>query len=140
MSPQLVRSKLNALLDVEKYGKGKFCDEAGTTNKSLNAFMKMSDSNGRQTSAFDAGWKFFKLRQLREKHAKEADKAQQPKKRKSTGGEDGAPAAKATKTAAGGKSAAQPHVEISDIHLPGEETDSVQVYGTSPLKLPPLPP
>ncbi|TID27577.1 hypothetical protein E2P81_ATG00332 [Venturia nashicola] len=128
MSPQLVRTKLNALFDVEKYGKGKFCDEAGTTNKSLNTFMNMSGSNGRQTSAYEAGWKFFKLRQLREKATKEADKAQQ-KKRKSAGGEEGAPAAKATKTTAG-KNAAQPHIDISDIHLPGEETDSVEVYDT----------
>lgn len=135
MSPQLVRNKLNALFDVEKYGKGKFCEEAGTTNKSLNTFMKMSGSNGRQTSAYGAGWKFFKLRQMREKDAKETDKKAQPKKRKSTGGgEEGAPAAKTTKTTAG-KSAAQPHVDISDIHLPGEETDSVEVYGTALLPL-----
>lgn len=77
---------------------------------------------------------------MREKHAKEADKAQQPKKRESTGGEEGAPAAKGTKTAAGGKSAAQPYVDISDIHLPGEETDGVEVYGTYSLPLHSNPP
>ncbi|KAE9972336.1 hypothetical protein EG328_005073 [Venturia inaequalis] len=130
MSPQLVRNKLNELFDVEKYGKGKFCEKRGTTNKSLNTFMKMTGSNGRQTSAYEAGWKFFKLRQLNEKFAKEMEKAQQPKKRKSAGGEEGAPPAKAAKTASGKSAAQPPHVDISDIHLPGEDTDSVEVYDT----------
>lgn len=139
MSPQLVRNKLNELFDVEKYGKGKFCEKRGTTNKSLNTFMKMTGSNGRQTSAYEAGWKFFKLRQLNEKFAKEMEKAQQPKKRKSAGGEEGAPPAKAAKTASGKSAAQPPHVDISDIHLPGEDTDSVEVYGTVTPVVPPNP-
>jgi hypothetical protein len=85
MSSQNVRNKLNALFEVEKYGKGAFYKEAGTTNKSLNTVLGMSGSKGRQASTFDAGWKFFKLRQMREKTAKVAIPAVS-KKRKSTDG------------------------------------------------------
>jgi hypothetical protein len=86
------------------------------SNKSYNGFMGQSGTyKGANFSAYGAANMFFRKRELRGIPAP-------GKKQKTT-------AFVAGKTG-GAKAALADDVDISDVKLPGEDTDEVEIYGT----------
>jgi hypothetical protein len=119
--PELIscRTKIRNLIDSGEYKIGQFCDEIGVSNKSYNGFMGQNGTyKGANFSAYGAANLFFRKRELR-------GVPEPGKKRKVT----------ETVSVNTGIAKATPAgiVDISDVKLPGEETDEVEVYGTYPL-------
>ncbi|KAF2812261.1 uncharacterized protein BDZ99DRAFT_486874 [Mytilinidion resinicola] len=89
---------------------GEFCNAIGVSNKSYNGFMSQSGTHkGSGSAAYNAAWKFFKKRELKG--------IPPPKKKRTT--------ARATTVAA----ATASH-DVASVTVPGEETDSVEIYDT----------
>jgi len=86
---------------------GEFCNALGDSQNSYRRFMGQSGDKGFESDCYASAIEFFLQR--------EADGIPMPKKQKA--------AASGT-----GRSKAQPGPDISDVHLEGEDTDSVPVY------------
>ncbi|ROV92317.1 hypothetical protein VSDG_07303 [Cytospora chrysosperma] len=108
-----VRSRINKVIDSGIMKKGEFCTAIGSSNNSVNTFLKKSGSmDGSQSDAYGSAWAWFKQRELA------------GLKMPDSTGTTARPAAKKTKTTAA--SSATP--DLNSIHLEGEETDSVLIY------------
>ncbi|KAI1375774.1 hypothetical protein F4677DRAFT_100454 [Hypoxylon crocopeplum] len=122
-----VRGKINKLLDSGIMKKGEFCKAIGSNPNSLNTFLSKSGSmDGAKSSVYTNAWRWFKKREIA------GLKMPDVKKRRKTE----ATAAAATgpsRASTGSSSVAAPlasGTDISSVHLPGEEVDSVPVYDT----------
>lgn len=159
VSCDTIRRKINAFLETKEMNKTRFCKELGVNSKSFASFMGQSGPyGGSNNSTFDSAWVFFQQREVDARGAKKqkiADvKAQKAaakvaeKAAKTNGGVASAPAAptqstpaavsapeaakkgktvKNVKSAPGSNSAG---VDISDIKVDGEETDTVPIFDT----------
>lgn len=133
-SANAVRNKINRFLENSGVKVGQFIDTLGSSSKSYYSFMHQSGpTKGLQSATYQNAIGVFaymehknipfpkKPRTTAKSSEKEADAA-------------GAPAAKAAKTAStGAKSSAKTSTatqDISNIFLPGEFTDAVEVYDT----------
>ncbi|KAI2777903.1 hypothetical protein F4815DRAFT_276709 [Daldinia loculata] len=125
MSCNQVRGKINKLLDSDMMKKGEFCDAIGSNFRSLNLFLsKRGSMDGAGSSVYTSAWQWFKQREIA------SLKMPDVKKRQKT--EAAAAAAAAVGSSSASKATVPPVsvTDISNISLPGEETDSVPVYDT----------
>ncbi|KAL2122956.1 hypothetical protein VTJ04DRAFT_3411 [Mycothermus thermophilus] len=126
-----VRRLIMRFLDSKAMTKTAFANEIGVSMKSLNGFLGVSGPmNGSGFAAYDAAWEFFKKREI-------AGIPMPTNKKQKTTPNSAAPTAEAGSSTSGYKtgsksSKSQPagEVDVSDIHLDGEETDSVPVFDT----------
>ncbi|KAI8626987.1 hypothetical protein F5Y19DRAFT_443926 [Xylariaceae sp. FL1651] len=133
-SCNVVRGRINKLLDAGIMNKTEFVKAIGVTSNSLNNFLRATGPmGGSGSNSYYKAWTWFRQR--------EVAKLKMPDVKKRQKFEADATAAAAspgtTTAAAGGKSGAATKTktatslpDISSIHLPGEETDSVEVYDT----------
>ncbi|KAM7205549.1 hypothetical protein V8F20_003133 [Naviculisporaceae sp. PSN 640] len=118
-----IRRKITRFLDSGAMTKTGFCKEIGVSMKSLNGFMgEHGPYKGFNYAAYDGAWEFFKKREvagvkLPVKRAKTATSTVEAVAAPNGSGTTAVPAANAP-------------IDISDVHLEGEETDSVPVYDT----------
>ncbi|KAK5658889.1 hypothetical protein OQA88_1703 [Cercophora sp. LCS_1] len=153
-----MRRKIEAFLETGEMNKTNFCKAIGVNSKSFYSFMSSTGERASGNSTLDAAWVFFKQREVDARRAKKqktaevkAIKAAEVKAQKdaakaetkvaavasapTTSTTPASKPAAATKTksvkvvkpASGTNSAG---VDISDIHLEGEETDTVPIYDT----------
>ncbi|KAM7199266.1 hypothetical protein V8F33_004514 [Rhypophila sp. PSN 637] len=123
-----VRRKITRFLDSGAMTKTAFAKEIGVSLKSLNGFMGEHGMwKGSGFAAYDAAWEYFKKREVAglKLPIKRAKKGAAPV----AVAEDGAGGTTAANKAAP-TAAASGAIDISDVHLEGEETDSVPVYDT----------
>ncbi|KAK2604147.1 hypothetical protein N8I77_007101 [Diaporthe amygdali] len=105
-----VRSLIRKVLDRGIFKKGEFCIAIGSSNNAVNRFLAQRGLDGGSGSdVYDNAWTWFKRRELAGLRMPSIAAAQ-----------------KKQKTTATGPSFA----DISNIHLDGEETDSVPVFDT----------
>lgn len=105
-----IRRKIRNLIDSKEMKVGEFCDAIGVSNKSYNTFLGQSGpSKGMGSATFHNAWAFFKKREM-----KGVPESKNNKKRKLN-------ADSVSKA---------PQTDISDVHLEGEEIDSVEIYDT----------
>ncbi|KAK3398775.1 hypothetical protein B0T20DRAFT_438116 [Sordaria brevicollis] len=115
-----VRRKINRFLDAGVITKTALAGELGVSMKSLSGFLRENGPfKGSGYSSYPAAWEYFKKLEkvgykLPNKNAAAAAKKQK------TDAADG--------NAEGGGGTDK--VDISDVHLEGEETDSVPIYDT----------
>ncbi|KAI8966279.1 hypothetical protein F5Y11DRAFT_188807 [Daldinia sp. FL1419] len=127
LSCNQVRGKINKLLDSNIMKKGEFCDAIGISSRRLNIFLaKRGSMDGAGSLVYSEAWRWFKQRDVA------GLKMPDVKKRQKT--EAAATSAPTTTTGSGKTTKAKAplvsETDISNIHLRGEETDSVRVYDT----------
>lgn len=127
-----VRTRINQVLDGGIMKKGEFCSAIGSSNRSLNTFLQKRGSDGSNTESYTNAWAWFKQRELaglKLPDVKKRQKAEAAAAAAATGSDaSGAgPAAKKSKTAA----ASDTLPDLTQIHLEGEETDSVPVFDSA---------
>lgn len=111
-----VRRKINRALDAGIITKTHLAQEIGVSAKSLSGFLREHGRDkGSGFSSYYAAWEYFK--KLEKVGYKIPNKAAAVKKQKQADSADGAEAESG-------------RVDVSDIHLEGEETDEVPVYDT----------
>ncbi|KAI0602932.1 hypothetical protein F4775DRAFT_531204 [Biscogniauxia sp. FL1348] len=136
-----VRSRINKLIDAGIMKKGEFCKVIGCSNSSVHTFLaKRQSMEGSGSVVYVKAWEWFKKRDLaglKMPDVKKRQKAEAEAKAKAASASASAPSNIAGGAPAPSRSAngAPPNpgpttAEISAIHLPGEETDSVPVYDT----------
>ena len=114
-----VRRKINRFLDCGEMGKGAFAETIGSSSTALNRFLSQSGRDkGSGSEVFLNAWAFFKKRDMMG--------LKMPTKKQKTAANSTA----GTKAKAGAKGGSSAAVDISDIHLEGEEDDAVPVYET----------
>ncbi|KAI1452473.1 hypothetical protein F4805DRAFT_472400 [Annulohypoxylon moriforme] len=131
MTCNQVRSKINKLFEKGVMSKAEFCRTLNCNQGAVNTFLsKTGKMDGQYSNVYEKAWDWFMQRSLA------GLKMPDVKKRRKT---EAARAAAAPNTSGGGarprgarKTAVlpPPAVDISNIHLPGEETNSVPVYDT----------
>ncbi|RYP76491.1 hypothetical protein DL771_001725 [Monosporascus sp. 5C6A] len=121
-----VRGKINRLIDSSIMTKGEFCTATGLSNQNLNSFLsKKGTYGGSGCAAYRRAWQWFKQREIAGLKMPEVKKRQ---KREADG--------PVTTTRSGARAGARsnPAVasrpDISNVYLPGEETDSVPIWDT----------
>lgn len=115
-----IRRKINRLLDSGAMTKTKFAGVIGVSTKSLSGFLGESGPfKGSGYAAYDGAWEYFKKL--------EVAGIKIPVKKAKTTPSAGATTSAAATSASGSNSAG---IDISDVHLPGEEEDNVPVYDT----------
>ncbi|KAH0283888.1 hypothetical protein M436DRAFT_52268 [Aureobasidium namibiae CBS 147.97] len=117
----VVRGKINRFLEAGEMKVGQFCDAIGVSGNAYRRFMSQNRKfAGEQSDTYRGAWEFFKKREM-------AGLKIPTKKQKvaASGGASGSSTA-----AAAAEKDKDAHPDISNIHLDGEETDSVQVYDT----------
>ncbi|KAI1213571.1 uncharacterized protein F4807DRAFT_411649 [Annulohypoxylon truncatum] len=129
-----VRALINKLLDNGIMKKTEFCAAVGCRPVNLNTFLSKSGSmDGQFSNVYDGAWAWFKQRELA------GLKMPDVKRRRTAEANAAARAAASTSGAASGPGSrgasramapSTPVVDISNVHLPGEETDEVPVYDT----------
>lgn len=121
-----VRKQINQVLDNAIMKKGEFCNAIGSSNHSVNTFLqKRGPIDGLQSETYTNAWAWFKQRELA--GLKMPDVKKRQKAAAATAGDSSAaagPVAKKSKTSV----AQDATLDLSNIHLPGEETDSVPVF------------
>ncbi|KAK0668350.1 hypothetical protein QBC41DRAFT_394023 [Cercophora samala] len=124
MNCDQVRRKINNLLDSAAMTKTAFAREIGVSAKSLSGFLGVHGPfNGSGFAAYENAWEWFKKREMLGiplpvgKKQKTTATASAPATTTAAAAPAAAPKAKAPVTP-----------DISDIHLAGEETDSVPVF------------
>ncbi|KAK4216951.1 hypothetical protein QBC37DRAFT_278237, partial [Rhypophila decipiens] len=123
-----VRRKITRFLDSGAMTKTALAKEIGVSLKSLNGFMgEHGTFKGSGFAAYHAVWEYFKKREVAglKLPIKRARKGAAPVAVTEDGAGGTTAANKTAHTAA-----ASGAVDISDVHLEGEETDSVPVYDT----------
>ncbi|KAI0382723.1 hypothetical protein F5Y04DRAFT_252197 [Hypomontagnella monticulosa] len=122
-----VRGRINKLLDSGIMKKGEFCKTIGCNPNSVNTFLgKRGSMDGAGSNVYINAWSWLKQREIA------GLKMPDVKKRQKTE----AAAAPAPNPNTGRTNASNvgvtsaPATDISNIHLDGEETDSVPVYDT----------
>jgi hypothetical protein len=113
-----VRRKINRFLDNSGMKKGEFAKAIGLSTANLNRFLGQSGPyKGSGCVAYDAAWAFFKKREI-------AGLKMPTKKAKTAEGETSG-------TKASKKQTSTADVDISAIHLDGQEDDAVPVYDSA---------
>ena len=108
-SCDVVRRKIRRFIESGAMKVGEFCDAINVSNKSYNNFLGQNGPNkGVETATYQNAWEFFEKREIAG--------LKMPKKPKLQT-EDG-------------KAKDNVTPDLSDIHLEGEETDSVEVLDT----------
>lgn len=122
-----VRGLINQLIDSGIMRKGEFCAATGLSNANVNAFLAKEGANGgAKCAAYKPAWRFFKRREVRGLEMPSVEKRQKldaVKEAEKVGGTGSRSRAKTTISAAS-------LLDISNVHLEGEEDDSVEVYDT----------
>lgn len=133
MNCDQVRKRINQVLDDAIMKKGEFCKAIGLSNNSLNAFLqKRGPMDGMKSEVYTSAWTWFKQRELAGLKMPDVKKRQQAEAAAAAAASSSGPtgaghAAKKSKTTA--SSDAMP--DLSQIHLAGEETDSVLVFDSA---------
>lgn len=124
-----VRKQVNQVLDNAIVKKGEFCGAIGISNNSVNTFLRRcGPMEGIYSKTYINAWAWLKRRELA--GLKMPDVKRRQKAAAAAAGDSGAsggPVAKKSKTSA----ASDATVDVSRVHLPGEETDSVPVFETA---------
>lgn len=126
----VVRTCINQVLDGGIMKKGEFCDAIGSSNRSLNTFLQKMGNDGASTGSYINAWAWFKQRELAGLKMPDVKKRQKTEAAAAASGSSASgagPAAKKSKTAV----ASGTLPDISQVHLDGEETDSVPVFDTA---------
>ncbi|KAI2463401.1 hypothetical protein F4781DRAFT_125353 [Annulohypoxylon bovei var. microspora] len=125
-SCQTVRNRINKMLDAGIMTKTEFSKAMGSkTVNSLSAFLRQTGPNGGSgSSVYYNAWAWFRQREVAKLKMPDVKK-RQTQEAGATDSSTGGSTSKAAKTA---KTTSLP--DISTIHLPGEETDSVSVWDT----------
>ncbi|KAG9844004.1 hypothetical protein KCU98_g4207, partial [Aureobasidium melanogenum] len=115
----VVRGKIKRFLEAGEMKVGQFCDAIGV---SQNAYRRFMSQNGKFAGAgcdtYQNAWLFFKKREMAGLKI--------PTKKQKTAANAANAAASSAASSSGKKDAVT--TDISNIHLDGEETDSVEVY------------
>lgn len=132
-----VRRTVNSFVDSGAMTKTAFARQIGVSAKSLSGFLSEHGSyKGAGFAAYRAAWEYFEKRKLagvpfNPKKARAATTATSTTGGEREGeGEETARAAPKPKTAPLGPGMNSAGADISGVHLPGEETDSVPVFDT----------
>ncbi|KAI2470380.1 hypothetical protein F4781DRAFT_390748 [Annulohypoxylon bovei var. microspora] len=131
MTCNQVRGKINKLLDNGIMKKGEFCRTIGCNANSVNTFLsKRGSMDGEFSNVYPFAWGWFKQRELA------GLKMPDVKKRQKTEAAAAAADTSVSGTGSGSSRASKATApltsgtDISNVHLPGEETDEVEVYDT----------
>lgn len=115
-NPDQVRRQIRRFLDNGGMKVGEFCDALHVTNNSYNRFMQQSGrTKGLESQVYTKAWAYFAKRELA------GLKMPTKKQKTSNAGSSGSGRSGQRTTAS---------VDISGIHLEGEEEDDVPVYET----------
>ncbi|KAI1803533.1 hypothetical protein F4811DRAFT_524460 [Daldinia bambusicola] len=118
-----VRSRINKLLDNGIMKKGEFCNAINVNQRSVNTFLSKNGAmDGAGSWVYQDAWAWFKQRELA------GLKMPDVKKRQKTEAAAAATTEGSSKAGGKAKASAVPTTDISNICLPGEETDSVPVF------------
>lgn len=116
-----IRTNMNKLFDGGIMSKAEFCRATGANSNSLNTFLKQKGPyGGSGSTVWRNAYNWFEQREvmgLKMPDPKRRQIQEQKKKQKTTDG-----------TASKGSSSVTGLPDISDIHLPDEETDEVPIY------------
>ncbi|KAK0624774.1 hypothetical protein B0T17DRAFT_531014 [Bombardia bombarda] len=134
-----IRRKINRFIDAGAATKTAFARNIGVSAKSLSGFLGEHGAyKGSNYAAYQAAWEYFKKREIvglkmptkKLKPNVPVAAAQAESAESTTAASTEAATTAATKKAAktGAPAFNSAGVDISDIHLPGEETDRVPVY------------
>lgn len=119
-NPDQIRRMINAFIENGEMKVGQFQDKIGVSSNAYLRFMKQSGpTKGLGCDTYQNAWEFFKKRELKgiplpRKKAKTSKNSDDSKSKSSKG---------AAKKGSG-------DIDISDIHLDGEDTDSVPIHDT----------
>ncbi|KAI0835875.1 hypothetical protein F5Y06DRAFT_288958 [Hypoxylon sp. FL0890] len=121
-SCQAVRNRIHKLLDAGIMTKTEFSKAIGSGTNSLSSFLRQTGtSGGRNSSVYYNAWAWFRQREVAKL------KMPDPKKRRTQ-------EARAVSSDTGGSTSRTTNIpelpDLSHIHLPGEEADSVSIYDT----------
>lgn len=131
-----VRRRINQVLDNSIMKKGEFCNAIGSSNNAVNRFLQQrGPMDGINSEAYSNAWAWFKRREIANlkmpdvKKRQKAEAAAAAATTTTTGSNipSAGPAAKKSKTTAASSAA----LDISEIHLDGEEKDSVLVFDSA---------
>lgn len=128
MNCSQVRRRINQVLDGGIMNKTEFCRAIGSSNASLNNFLQKSGNLGGNTDAYTTAWAWFKERELA--GLKMPDVKKRQKAEAVAAAADGSASSKAGPASKKAK-VLDTLPDLSQIHLDGEETDSVPVYDTA---------
>ncbi|OTA86163.1 hypothetical protein M434DRAFT_400012 [Hypoxylon sp. CO27-5] len=121
-SCQTVRNRIHKLLDAGIMTKTEFSKAIGSNVNSLNSFLKQTGANGGSgNSVYYNAWAWFRQREVAKLKMPDL-KRRQTQRTEDTGSSASGSTSRATKDRA--------LPDISNIHLAGEETDSVPVFDT----------
>lgn len=124
LSCDQVRTRINRVLDSGIMKKGEFADAIGSSAKSLNGFLgKHGEVEGANFEAYPNAWAWFKRREVAGLKMPDVKKRQ-----KAEAAAAAATGVAGTTATASSRIPAPPTIDLSHIHLPGEETDSVEVF------------
>ncbi|KAI1427326.1 hypothetical protein F5Y12DRAFT_184604 [Xylaria sp. FL1777] len=134
-SCNVVRGRINKLLDSGIMKKTEFTKAIGVNANSLNKFLQASGQmGGSGSSTYYNAWAWFKQREVAKVKMPDVKKRQKLEADAATaaaaGGTEAGSSSSRTPSSAAMMAVATALLEISNIHLPGEETDSVEVYDT----------
>ncbi|KAI0425004.1 hypothetical protein F5Y09DRAFT_322810 [Xylaria sp. FL1042] len=122
---KVVRGRINKLVDSGIMNKSEFAKAIGASPNTLNRFLQASGPmGGSGSTVWKSAWGWFKQRDFAKLKMPDVKKRQKLEAADAASGKSSNP--KTTAAAA----AAVPLPDISDIHLPGEEDDDVEVYDT----------
>ncbi|KAK5129512.1 hypothetical protein LTR08_003203 [Meristemomyces frigidus] len=111
-----VRRKITRLIDSGEIKVGEFCNAIGVTNNSLNRFRSQSGpTKGDLSEVWPKAWEYFEKREIAGLKMPNKNK----KAKTSNDGDNGNGNSKANHLG---------RPDISDIHLPNQDSDSVPVY------------
>jgi len=123
MSPNQVRGKIRRLIESGELGVGQFCDTIGVSQTSYRRFMGQSGNNhGNQSDCYSNAWAYLKKRQIA------GMKISNKKAKTGDASSSTAPGPGSGSSASGSGSDAMTAKDLADIHVPGEETDTVEIY------------
>ncbi|KAI1155375.1 hypothetical protein F4825DRAFT_407475 [Nemania diffusa] len=134
-SCKAVRGRINKLLDSSVMNKTEFTKAIGVSPNSLNAFLRApGQMGGSGNNSYYNAWAWFRQREVAKLKMPDVKKRQKLEADAAAGSSTsgGKPGSATTTTAKSSMTAAaaSSSPDISGIHLPGEETDSVPVYDT----------
>lgn len=128
MNCSQVRRRINQVLDGGIMNKTEFGKAIGSSTASLNNFLQKTGVNGGNTDAYTTAWAWFKRRDLA--GLKMPDVKKRQKAEAVAAAADGPASSKAGPASKKAK-VLNTLPDLSQIHLDGEEIDSVPVYDTA---------
>ena len=136
-TPNQIRAKIRQFVNSGEMKVGEFQDKIGISPNSYSRFLGQNGQKGAESDTYTAAHYFFKRRELaglkmpRQKKAKTdtADKSKSNDNSTDTKGKTDDEKSK-PKTKKEEQAEIEARNDVSGIHLPGEENDSVEVYDT----------